>query len=69
MDAAGVKVTLLSNSHVSVTGVDRWGQPLAYEYDSPEYFGKALPVLERSFTPEQGQALRKIALEIAPHEK
>ena len=60
-DAHGIGVVFETSGRVVVTGQNRWGRSLDATYASADYFRRAMPVLERSVTPEQAAALRAIA--------
>ena len=61
IDVHGITVRFLADGGVQIRGNDRWGNSFDATYESLEYFRGALPVLERSVTPEQAAGLRKIA--------
>lgn len=44
---------------LELRGSDRWGGRVDTTYESAEFLENALPVLERSITPEQAAALRR----------
>lgn len=59
VDAAGLTLKFEDNGHVTLMGKDRWGAALHTTYETRDFLLKALPVLERSISPEQVTALRK----------
>jgi hypothetical protein len=64
-DIHGLEVTLNDDGTIALRGVDRWGSRLDTLYADKEYFGNAVPVLERSVTPEQNEGLRALLEELS----
>ena len=63
VDVHGIGVAILEDGAIQLTGTDRWGSPLDTTYENIDFMRNALPVLERSVTPEQAASLRSL---IAP---
>lgn len=63
IDVHGIVVEMLDGGTIQLTGTDRWGARLDTTYENLEFMRNALPVLERSVTPEQASRLRAL---IAP---
>ncbi len=61
VSADGIEARLLSDGSVRLEGIDRFGQTLSVTYADASYFRNAVPVLARSLTPAQADALRAFA--------
>ena len=61
VDVHGLTVKMLDGGVIELTGKDRWGAPLDTTYENIEFLRNALPVLERSVTPEQAAGLQMLA--------
>lgn len=60
VDVHGIVVRFLDSGAVEITGRDRWGNPVDTTYESVEFLRNALPVLERSVSPEQAAGLKAL---------
>ena|SRR5438477_12306575 len=58
---AGLFIERNPNGSLTLSGTDRWGAPIDTTYESVEYFKAAVPVLQRSLSPEASQALASAA--------
>jgi len=58
VDVGGLTLRRLDDGRIEMRGTDRWGGSVDTTYESAEYLENALPVLERSLTPEQSAAIR-----------
>lgn len=56
----GIVVEMLDGGTIQLRGTDRWGARLDTTYENIEFLRNALPVLERSLTPEQASRLRGV---------
>ena len=58
VDVGGLTLRRLDDGRIEMRGTDRWGGSVETTYESAEYLRNALPVLERSLSPEQSAAIR-----------
>jgi hypothetical protein len=56
-DAAGIAIERLADGSIRVHGVDRWGVAMDTTYADITYFSNAVPVIARSLTDVQAEAL------------
>ena len=63
-DVAGLTLEVLQDGSISLTGADRWGNPLDTTYANLEYLTNAVQVLQRSMTDEQASALAALVEEL-----
>ena len=55
----GLTLRFDSGGHVNLTGKDRWGGDYNTTYENPKFLLEALPVLGRTFSAQQVEAVRK----------
>ena len=60
IDVHGITVTFHADGMVAIQGRDQFGNALDTVYENVDFFRNALPVLERSLTPEQSTGLRDL---------
>lgn len=66
VSAGGIEARLLQDGRVHLEGTDRFGAPLSVTYADATYFLNAVPVLARSLTPAQADALRTFGEGLPP---
>ncbi|HEY3357793.1 MAG TPA: hypothetical protein VGQ83_31365 [Polyangia bacterium] len=59
VDAAGLTLEFFADGRVSLKGKDQWGAPIETTYENVKFLRDAMPVLARTVTPPQAEALRK----------
>lgn len=60
VDVHGITVKFLDGGAIELAGKDQWGTAFDTTYENADFVRKALPVLERSVTPEQATGLRAL---------
>lgn len=63
-DAAGISIERLPGNSIRVHGVDRWGVSFDTTYADVTYFANAVPVVVRSLSDAQAQALVALVPEV-----
>lgn len=60
VDAHGITVKFLDGGALELVGKDQWGAAFDTTYENIDFVRKALPVLDRSVTPDQAAALHAL---------
>ncbi len=63
-DLAGIRALVNDDGTITLSGADRWGNPIDATYADTQYLENAVPVLTRSITEEQATALAGLVEEL-----